>query len=116
MRLKDYRNAPDWLIKSKEEDGYTYPLSITVFWYNRYEDIKEKHNKLCDNIAMWKKIIFKGLILGYYIKCPSCGVEYYVSVAEFCYGKNIICMDCGSKYSQHDNIKSADIAEEDASK
>ena len=31
MELKDYRNAPDWLIKSKEEDGYTYPLSITVF-------------------------------------------------------------------------------------
>ena len=31
MELKDYRNAPDWLIKSREQDGYTYPLSTTVF-------------------------------------------------------------------------------------
>lgn len=66
----------------------------------KYNDVTQKLNELNNKYSN---------LTGYIVKCPNCGVEYYVKVGELNHNTDITCMDCGHKYFQNNNIISIEL-------
>ena len=51
-----------------------------------------------------RTIFFRGMLRGYTIKCPECGEDYNVSVADFDRTSIVKCPKCGKEHKQDENI------------
>lgn len=84
--------------KCQEMEGkVTFTLLNIRNVAREYTDIERKLQTL-------RTVLFKGMLRGYTIKCPSCNDIYNVSVSDFNRVSEVVCPLCGKTHKQDENV------------
>lgn len=74
------------------------------FTLTNVRDVAREFVQTKQSLQTLRAVLFKGLLRGYTVKCPSCNETYNVSVSDFNRESEVVCPLCGKAHKQEDNI------------